>query len=133
MLYTNLIYTDNIVTLLFNAKHTSVAANLTESLSVRNGFYHDTLFGSTVHAIHRQGHNNPIPVNMSFPSPLLSPNEFLDHVRSLGLDSITTLFRHYQRRPVPSSPGGHYDMSDTHEWCDRMDTLLVSSDLSLPQ
>ena len=133
MLYTSLIYTDNIVTLLFNTKHKSVAANLTELLSVRNGFYCDMLFSSSFRAIHRQGRNNPIFGNMSFPSPLLSPNEFLDHVQSLGLDSITTLFWHYQQWPVPSSPGSRYDMSDMQEWCEPMDTLLVSSDLSLPQ
>ncbi len=92
--------------------------------------HRDTLFGSSLHAIHRQGRDSPISGNMSFPSPLLSPNEFLDHVRSLGLESIITLFQHYQQRPFPSSPGGRYDTSSTQEWCDRMDTLLVSSDLS---
>jgi hypothetical protein len=85
------------------------------------------LFGSPFHTIYS---DNPISGNMPFPSPLLSPNEFLDYVRSLGLDSIITLFQHYHERPFPSPPGDCYDISDMEAWCDRMDMLLVSSDLS---
>src|SRR5882757_8240084 len=65
--------------------------------------------------------------NMTMPSPLLSPNEFLEHVTSLGLDSIIAPFVHYQNRPALSLAGGRYDESATQEWCERMDTLLVST------
>jgi hypothetical protein len=62
---------------------------------------------------------------MSIPSPVLSPEDFLAHVKSLGLDAIVTPFVHYQNRPVPSFPGGRYAEGAAQEWCDRMDTLLV--------
>jgi hypothetical protein len=91
--------------------------------------HHDTSF-VTFHAIHNQGREDPVSCHMSFPSPLLSPNEFLDHVRSLGLEAIITPFLHYQDQPLPSSAGGRYDIRATQEWCDRMDTLLVSPILS---
>ena len=63
--------------------------------------------------------------DISISNLLLSPNEFLDHVRSLGLESIVMPFLHYQARPLPSSAGGRYDDNVAQQWCDRMDTLLV--------
>jgi len=63
---------------------------------------------------------------MSIPSPLLSPDNFLAHAKSLGLDAIVTPFIHYQNRPLPSLLGGRYDEGAAQEWCERMDTLLVS-------
>jgi len=67
---------------------------------------------------------------MSIPSPVLSPEEFLAHVKSLGLEAIITPFVHYQKRPLPLLPGGRYDEGTSQEWCERMDTLLVSFLLS---
>jgi hypothetical protein len=63
---------------------------------------------------------------MSIPSPLLSPEDFLARVKSLGLEAIVTPFIHYQNRPLPSLPGGRYDEGAAQEWCERMDMLLVS-------
>jgi hypothetical protein len=67
---------------------------------------------------------------MATPSPLRSPNDFLEHVKLLGLEAIVTPFIHYQHRPLPSLPGGRYDEGIAQEWCERMDTLLVSFFLS---
>jgi len=70
------------------------------------------------------------PAIMSIPSPVLSPDDFLAHVKSLGLDAIIAPFVHYQKRPLPSLPGGRYDEGAVHDWCERMDTLLVCLFLS---
>src|SRR5258705_4108315 len=70
------------------------------------------------------------PAIMSIPSPVLSPEDFLAHVTSLGLDVIITPFVHYQNRPLPSIPGGRYDEGAAQEWCERMDTFLVCFYLS---
>src|SRR5258706_3574650 len=67
---------------------------------------------------------------MYTPSPLLSPNEFLAHAKSLGLDAVVTPFTHYQNRPLPSLLGGRYDEGAAQEWCERMYTLLVCPLLS---
>src|SRR5258705_4331744 len=64
------------------------------------------------------------PAIMSIPSPVISPEDFLAHVTSLGLDVIITPFLHYKNRPLPSIPGGRYDEGATQEWCECMDTLL---------
>jgi hypothetical protein len=63
---------------------------------------------------------------MSIPSPTELPDAFLEHLKSLGLDPAVTTFIHYQKRPV-LSPGGRYDEAPTQEWCERMDSLLVSA------
>src|SRR5258707_9850741 len=76
------------------------------------------------HALTRYA-TSSLPETMSTPSPLLSPDEFLAHVKSLGLDAIVTPILHYKNRPLPSLPGGRYDENATQEWCERMDTLLV--------
>jgi hypothetical protein len=62
---------------------------------------------------------------MPHPCPVNSPIEFLDYVKSLGLELAATAFVHYQTRPVRS--GGRYDDTQTQEWCERMDFFLVSS------
>ena len=63
---------------------------------------------------------------MSIPSPTELPDAFLEHLKSLGLDIAVTSFVHYQNRLV-LSPSGRYDEAPTQEWCERMDSLLVSS------
>src|SRR5258705_5076566 len=62
---------------------------------------------------------------MSIPSPTELPDTFLDHLKSLSLDLAITTFNHYQNRPV-HSPSGRYDVEPTQEWCEHMDSLLVS-------
>jgi len=66
---------------------------------------------------------------MSIPDPSLSPDEFLAHVTSLDLNTIVTPLLHNRNRPLPSLPGGRYDEGAAQEWCERMDTLLVSPQL----
>ena len=61
---------------------------------------------------------------MSFPSPIDSPSEYLDHIMSLGLDCAISAFKHFQTRLV-QLPGSRYDESLALEWCERMDSLLV--------
>jgi hypothetical protein len=63
---------------------------------------------------------------MAFPNPIEAPNSFLDHLKAANLDFGTTVFAHYQSRPGPSSNGRLDDIPAT-EWCERMDTLLVSN------
>jgi hypothetical protein len=62
---------------------------------------------------------------MSIPNPINDPNAFLEYIKTLGLDLAVTTFAHYQNRPNPS-PGRRYDEKSTQEWCERMDSLLVS-------
>jgi hypothetical protein len=62
---------------------------------------------------------------MSIPSPTELPDAFLEHLKSLGLDLAITTFIHYQKQPV-LAPGGWYDEAPTQEWCEHMDSLLVS-------
>ena len=61
---------------------------------------------------------------MSFPSPIDSPSEYLDHITSLGLDCTINTFQHFQTRLVQPL-GSRYDESLALEWCERMDLLLV--------
>lgn len=62
--------------------------------------------------------------NMSRLSGVDNPTEFLDHIKSLGLDCAVTVFNHYQNRPVRAS-GNRYNEALPLGWCERMDTLLV--------
>jgi len=61
---------------------------------------------------------------MSYSNPKTSPIEFLDHIRSLNLDSAVGAFYHSQTQP-PQLPNGQLNEVKVHEWCDRMDTSLV--------
>jgi hypothetical protein len=63
---------------------------------------------------------------MSIPDPTEHPDNFLEYLKSLGLDLVATAFFHYRTQPIVS-PGGRYDVKSTQEWCERMDSLLVSS------
>ena len=63
---------------------------------------------------------------MSFPNLIQAPEDFLVHVNTLGLDSVSTAFVHYQKRPIQTL-GGRYDEDSAEQWCERMDALLVSS------
>jgi len=57
--------------------------------------------------------------NINFPhSPRLP-------ARCLSIDLAVTTFAHYQNRPK-QSPGHRYDERSTQEWCECMDSLLVS-------
>lgn len=61
---------------------------------------------------------------MSYPNPKEAPNAFLDHLKSLNLDSAVVAFLHDQTWPS-QQPNGRLDEIKAHEWCDRMDSLLV--------
>jgi hypothetical protein len=61
---------------------------------------------------------------MSYPNPKEAPNAFLDHLKSLDLDSAVVAFLHDQTRPS-QQPNGRLDEVKAHEWCNRMDSLLV--------
>jgi len=62
---------------------------------------------------------------MSIHNPIDDLNAFLEYIKTLGLDLAVTTFTHYQNRPN-QSPGCWYDERSTQEWCERMDSLLVS-------
>ena len=62
---------------------------------------------------------------MPYPNPKKTPATFLDHLRSLNLDSAVTPFLHNQTRPS-QTPNGQLDEVKAQEWCERMDSLLVS-------
>jgi len=61
---------------------------------------------------------------MSVPDPTEAPDAFGEHLKSLDLRFAQTVFGHYQNRPIQSN--GRFDEVTTLEWCERMDTLLVS-------
>ena len=61
---------------------------------------------------------------MSFPSPIDSPSEYLDHITSLGLDCTISAFKHFQTQLVQPL-GSCYNESLALEWCEHMDSLLV--------
>ena len=62
---------------------------------------------------------------MSIPSPVATPGEFADYIKSLELSSAISAFTHCQNRPQ-AFPNGHFDDVSTALWCDRMDMLVVS-------
>jgi hypothetical protein len=66
---------------------------------------------------------------MSYPDPKTSPIEFLEHLKTLNLDSAIGAFRHNQIQPPPL-PNGQLNEAKVHEWCDRMDSLLVRHSIS---
>ena len=61
---------------------------------------------------------------MSYPDPIEAPNSFGDYLKSLGLQFALTVFGHYQNRPIVTN--SQFEEVVTVEWCERMDTLLVS-------
>lgn len=72
---------------------------------------------------HKRG---PDFVTMAYPNPREAPKEFLEHLKSSNLGIAVTAFLHYQIRPTVA-PNGRFDEGTAQEWCERMDTLLVSS------
>jgi hypothetical protein len=62
---------------------------------------------------------------MSIPSPVATPGEFADYIKSLDLSSAIAAFAHCQNRPQ-ASPNGRFDDVSAALWCDRMDALVVS-------
>lgn len=62
---------------------------------------------------------------MSYPDPLEAPNAFGDYLKTLELHFAVTVFGHYQNRPIDTN--GRFVEGMTQEWCERMDTLLVST------
>ena len=62
---------------------------------------------------------------MSFPNPVDLPTEYLNHLTSLGLNCTVSTFNHFQTRIV-QAPGVRLNESHSVEWCERMDSLLVS-------
>ena len=65
---------------------------------------------------------------MSFPNPQDAPRDFLEHIKSLNLDSAVAAFLHLQTRPANNN---RLKEAKVMEWCERMDTLLVHLVLSL--
>jgi hypothetical protein len=70
-----------------------------------------------------QGHNLG---KMPFPNPLEAPDDFAEHLKSLNLDLLLTIFSFCRTRPV-KDPNVRYDEDSAMEWCERMDSLLVSA------
>jgi hypothetical protein len=62
---------------------------------------------------------------MSYPDPIDTPEQFLDHVKSLSLNAVIAAFTHQQNRPAPS-PDGRLNEAKIQNWCDQMDFLIVS-------
>ena len=62
---------------------------------------------------------------MSFPNPIDSPTEYLNHLTSLGLNCAVSAFNHFQTQIV-QAPGVHLNESHSVELCEQMDSLLVS-------
>ena len=68
---------------------------------------------------------NPHTGTMSIPSPTTHPDNFLEHLRSLGLDHTVTTFTHHRNQPA-CSPSGWYHVRITQEWYNQMDSHFVS-------
>ena len=82
-------------------------------------FHHNTFHHNNAHSRIRY----PL-THMSFPDPIEAPNAFGEHLKSLGLHFAQAVFGHYQNRPIGSD--GRFNELATMEWCERMDSLLVS-------
>jgi len=63
---------------------------------------------------------------MSMPNPQQAPQEFKAYLKTLKLEIAIPAFLHNQNRPVPG-PNGRLHEGRTQDWCERMDTVLVSS------
>ena len=61
---------------------------------------------------------------MAFPNLTDDPTTFRDHLKASNLDFATIAFNHYLARPADSS--NHLDEVTAYDWCEQMDTLLVS-------
>ena len=61
---------------------------------------------------------------MAFPNLTDDPAAFCDHLKASNLDFTIIAFNHYLARPADSS--NHLDEVTAYDWCERMDTLLVS-------
>ena len=61
---------------------------------------------------------------MAFLNLTDDPTAFRDHLKASNLDFAIIAFNHYLARPVDSS--NHLDEVTTYDWCEWMDTLLVS-------
>jgi len=66
------------------------------------------------------------PATMSYPNPQEAPNEFLDHLKSLNLIIAVNAFLHNQNRPIRET-NGRLNEGTAQEWCERIDTHLVST------
>ena len=62
---------------------------------------------------------------MSIPSPVATPGEFANYIKSLELSSTISAFTHCQNRPQVS-PNGRFDDVSAALWWDQMDVLVVS-------
>ena len=61
---------------------------------------------------------------MAFPNLTNDPAAFRDHLKASNLDFAIIAFNHYLAQPADSS--NHLDEVTAYDWCERMDTLLVS-------
>ena len=61
---------------------------------------------------------------MAFPNLTDDPTAFRDHLKASNLDFAIIAFNHYLARPADSS--NHLNEVTAYDWCERMDTLLVS-------
>jgi hypothetical protein len=62
---------------------------------------------------------------MSYPNPREAPEEFSRLLNTFNLDIAVTAFLHSRNPPLPE-PDGRLSEAKAQQWCDRMDTLLVS-------
>ena len=61
---------------------------------------------------------------MAFPNLTDDPTAFRDHLKASNLDFAIIAFNHYLAQPADSS--NHLDEVTAYDWCEWMDTLLVS-------
>jgi len=62
---------------------------------------------------------------MAYPNPIEAPMDFLAHLKSLDLQFAVNAFAHYQNQPIETN--GRLNEGTALEWCERMDTSLVST------
>jgi hypothetical protein len=66
------------------------------------------------------------PGTMSYPNPQEAPNKFLDHLKLLNLIIAINAFLHNQNCPIRET-NSWLNEGIAQEWCERMDTHLVST------
>ena len=66
---------------------------------------------------------------MFIPSPVATPGEFLDCIKSLEHPSAISSFTHCQHQ-LQSSPNCCFDDASALLWCDQINVLVVSNDAS---
>jgi hypothetical protein len=60
-----------------------------------------------------------------FPDPFASPSNFLDHLRSLPIANLSTVWQHFLARSIRVKANNKYVKVTVSAWLDRMDSLMV--------